>query len=59
LAAALSEERGTIEDVIEPFLIQQGYLARTGRGRIATRLSYQYFDLPAGDAAEQGSLLDE
>lgn len=59
LAAALSEERGTIEDVIEPFLIQQGYLARTARGRIATRLSYQYFDLPATAALEQGSLLDE
>ena len=59
LAAALSEERGTIEDVIEPFLIQQGYLARTARGRIATRLSYRYFDLPATAALEQGTLLDE
>ena len=37
LAAALSEERGTLEDVIEPFLIQQGFLMRTARGRIATR----------------------
>jgi len=59
LAAALSEERGTIEDVIEPFLIQQGYLARTARGRIATRLSYQYFDLPVAQLAAQGQLLDE
>lgn len=59
LAAALSEERGTIEDVIEPFLIQQGYLARTARGRIATRLSYQYFDLPATAPVVQGRLLDE
>ena len=37
LAAALSEERGTLEDVIEPYLIQQGYLVRTARGRMATR----------------------
>ncbi len=37
LAAAIGEERGTLEDVIEPFLIQQGFLARTARGRIATR----------------------
>ena len=59
LAAALSEERGTIEDVIEPFLIQQGYLARTARGRIATRLSYQYFDFPVAQLTAQGQLLDE
>ena len=45
LAAALSEERGTIEDVIEPYLIQQGYLQRTSRGRIATRLAYEHFGL--------------
>ncbi|MBV31946.1 MAG: Holliday junction branch migration DNA helicase RuvB [Porticoccaceae bacterium] len=46
LSAALSEERGTIEDVIEPYLIQQGYLMRTSRGRIATRQSYEHFGLP-------------
>ncbi|MCH9690884.1 MAG: Holliday junction branch migration DNA helicase RuvB [Gammaproteobacteria bacterium] len=46
LAAAVSEERGTIEDVLEPFLIQQGYLARTPRGRIATALAYEHFNLP-------------
>ncbi|MFN7098619.1 MAG: Holliday junction branch migration DNA helicase RuvB, partial [Gammaproteobacteria bacterium] len=40
LAAAIGEERGTIEDVIEPFLIQQGFINRTARGRIATRLTY-------------------
>ncbi len=45
LAAALGEERGTLEDVIEPFLIQQGYLQRTGRGRMVTRLTYQHFGL--------------
>jgi holliday junction DNA helicase RuvB len=45
LAAAVGEERDTIEDVIEPFLIQQGYLQRTQRGRIATALAYRHFGL--------------
>ncbi len=45
LAAAIGEERGTLEDVIEPFLIQQGYLMRTARGRIATRHAYLHFGL--------------
>jgi Holliday junction DNA helicase RuvB len=45
LAAAIGEERGTLEDVIEPFLIQQGFLMRTARGRIATRHAYQHFGL--------------
>jgi Holliday junction DNA helicase RuvB len=45
LAAALGEERGTLEDVIEPFLIQQGYLMRTGRGRMVTRSTYLHFGL--------------
>jgi Holliday junction DNA helicase RuvB len=45
LAAALSEERDTIEDVLEPYLIQQGYLQRTPRGRVATVLAYQHFGL--------------
>lgn len=43
LAAAIGEERGTIEDVLEPFLIQQGYLMRTPRGRVATRIAYEHF----------------
>ncbi len=47
LAAAISEERDTIEDVIEPYLIQQGYLMRTPRGRIATANVYQHFGLTA------------
>ena len=47
LAAAIGEERGTIEDVLEPFLIQQGYLYRTARGRVATALAYQHFGLSA------------
>jgi len=45
LAAAIGEERDTIEDVLEPFLIQQGYLQRTPRGRIATALAYRHFGL--------------
>lgn len=45
LAAAISEERGTIEDVLEPYLIQQGYLMRTPRGRVVTDKAIQYFAL--------------
>jgi Holliday junction DNA helicase RuvB len=45
LSAALGEERGTIEDVIEPFLIQQGFVMRTARGRVATRNAYLHFGL--------------
>jgi len=47
IAAAIGEERGTIEDVIEPFLIQQGFLMRTPRGRMATRHAWEYFGLKA------------
>ncbi|AJI47819.1 Holliday junction branch migration DNA helicase RuvB [Francisella philomiragia] len=50
MAAALSEEKGTIEDVIEPYLIQQGYLMRTARGRIATLLAYNHFKLKIPDS---------
>jgi holliday junction DNA helicase RuvB len=45
LAAALGEERGTLEDVTEPFLIQQGFLIRTARGRMVTRASYLHFGI--------------
>lgn len=45
LAAALSEKKDTLEDVIEPFLIQQGYLVRTARGRMATQMCYGHFGL--------------
>jgi Holliday junction DNA helicase RuvB len=55
LAAAIGEERDTIEDVLEPYLIQQGYLQRTPRGRIATALAYTHFGLIAPGAS--GSLL--
>ena len=50
LAAAIGEERGTLEDVIEPFLIQQGFLMRTARGRVATRQAYLHFGLEAPPA---------
>lgn len=47
LAAAIGEERDTIDDVLEPYLIQQGYIQRTPRGRIATPKAYEHFGLPA------------
>ena len=46
LAAAIGEERDTIEDILEPFLIQQGFIMRTPRGRVATPHAYRYFGLP-------------
>ena len=51
LAAAIGEERDTIEDVIEPFLIQQGFMMRTPRGRVATRSAWAHFGLAAPGAA--------
>ncbi len=61
LAAAIGEERGTIEDVVEPFLIQQGFLMRTARGRMATRTAWLHFGLtpPAAAAAPPPDLFDE
>jgi holliday junction DNA helicase RuvB len=55
LAAAIGEERDTIEDVLEPYLIQQGYLQRTPRGRMATLLAYQHFGVvaPSRDGASE------
>ena len=53
LAAAIGEERGTIEDVLEPFLIQQGYLMRTPRGRMATQAAYLHLGLPPPRGAER------
>ncbi len=51
LAAAIGEERDTIEDVLEPYLIQQGYLQRTPRGRMATLLAYQHFGIATPSSA--------
>ncbi|MCC7258973.1 MAG: Holliday junction branch migration DNA helicase RuvB, partial [Gammaproteobacteria bacterium] len=56
LAAAISEERGTIEDVLEPFLIQRGFLMRTARGRMATARAYQHFGLTMPRSARESSL---
>jgi Holliday junction DNA helicase RuvB len=56
LAAALSEERGTIEDVLEPFLIQQGFLTRTARGRMVTSKAYRHLGLKAPKRAEVDDL---
>ena len=53
LAAAVGEERGTIEDVIEPFLILNGFLMRTPRGRVATLSCYRHFGLPAPEQLQQ------
>jgi holliday junction DNA helicase RuvB len=54
LATAIGEERGTIEDVVEPYLIQQGFLMRTPRGRVATGNAYRYFGLPLPRGAGVG-----
>ncbi|KAF1043657.1 MAG: Holliday junction ATP-dependent DNA helicase RuvB [Herbaspirillum frisingense] len=56
LAAAIGEERDTIEDVLEPYLIQQGYLQRTPRGRIATPAAYQHFGVTAPRTSPNGDL---
>ena len=55
LAAAIGEERDTIEDVIEPFLIQQGFMMRTSRGRVATRTAWLHFGLEAPKQTSQES----
>lgn len=56
MAAAIGEERGTIEDVLEPYLIQQGYLMRTPKGRVATRQAYVHLGIDY-NKEEQGKLL--
>ena len=52
LAAAIGEERGTIEDVLEPFLIQQGFIMRTPRGRVATSSAYLHLGLQMPDGRD-------
>jgi Holliday junction DNA helicase RuvB len=64
LAAAIGEESDTIEDVLEPYLIQQGYLQRTPRGRVATLSSYRHFGIAAPASmrpgnANNGALFEE
>lgn len=64
IAAAISEERGTVEDILEPYLIQQGFIQRTPRGRVVTQFAYRHFgikpklaptDLFAGEETEPGN----
>jgi holliday junction DNA helicase RuvB len=59
LAAALGEERGTLEDVTEPFLIQQGFLVRTARGRMVTRASYLHFGVKPPERAATLPLFED
>ncbi len=61
LAAAIGEERGTLEDVVEPYLIQQGFLIRTPRGRLATRAAWLHFGLepPRREAADAPDLFTQ
>jgi Holliday junction DNA helicase RuvB len=59
LAAALSEERGTLEDVIEPYLIQQGYVVRSARGRLATNKAYQHLGLKPPRRAAEADLFEQ
>jgi Holliday junction DNA helicase RuvB len=58
LAAAISEERHTIEDVLEPYLIQQGYIMRTPRGRMVTRHAYLHFGLNVPKRMGPGTVPD-
>ncbi len=60
IAAAIGEERGTIEDVIEPYLIQKGFMMRTPRGRVATRTAWQHFGLnPPGEAGNEPDIFNQ
>ncbi len=54
IAASLSEERGTLEEVVEPFLLQGGFVTRTPRGRMATRLAYEHLGIPVGGNSPSG-----
>jgi len=57
LAASISEDPNTVEDVIEPFLLNLGFLSRTNRGRVATRLAYKHLGIDIKDEPSQGTLL--
>ncbi|MEN7526790.1 Holliday junction branch migration DNA helicase RuvB [Cupriavidus sp. DL-D2] len=58
LAAAIGEARDTIEDVLEPYMIQQGYLQRTPRGRVATAAAYRHFGLSSPQSSRDGEIFD-
>lgn len=55
IAASLSEERGTLEEVVEPFLLQAGFLTRSPRGRLATRMAYEHLGIPVSGNAPSGA----
>ncbi len=57
LAATLGEDKGTIEDIYEPFLIQEGFLDRTPRGRVATQRAYTHFGISPASGGRQGKLI--
>jgi Holliday junction DNA helicase RuvB len=59
LAAALSEQRDTLEEVVEPYLLQQGLLQRTPRGRLLTRLAWRHLDLEPPRGLDQAGLFDD
>ena len=58
LAASISEDPNTVEDVIEPFLLNLGFISRTNRGRVATKLAYQHLGIDIKDEPSQGTLLN-
>jgi Holliday junction DNA helicase RuvB len=55
IAASLSEERGTLEEVVEPFLLQAGFITRSPRGRIATPMAYEHLGIPFGAVGPSGA----
>tara|TARA_B100000959_G_scaffold286601_1_gene366026 strand:- start:575 stop:1603 length:1029 start_codon:yes stop_codon:yes gene_type:complete len=58
LAASISEDPNTVEDVIEPFLLNLGFISRTNRGRVATKLAYKHLGIDIRDEPAQGTLLN-
>jgi len=59
LSTVVGEEKDTLEDVYEPYLVQEGYLNRTPRGRVATRLAYEHFKLSPSQQAQQPELFEQ
>jgi Holliday junction DNA helicase RuvB len=55
IAASLGEDRGTLEDVVEPYLLNKGFIVRTQRGRIATELSYKHFNIAEREIRNENS----
>ena len=57
LAASLSEDRSTLEETVEPYMLKEGFIIRTPRGRVATELAYSHLGLPKLNSLETGTLL--